>query len=86
MSRVGRHEGEEDGVKSERARMKRLKRQRQDSNLRLQRRSDFESHALDHSATLSLGYRVRDGVKNGVREEGVRARREEASLERGEGV
>ena len=30
------------------------KRQRQDSNLRLQRRSDFESHALDHSATLSL--------------------------------
>ena len=29
------------------------KRQRQDSNLRLQRRSDFQSHALDHSATLS---------------------------------
>ena len=30
------------------------KRQWQDLNLRLQRRSDFESHALDHSATLSL--------------------------------
>ena len=29
------------------------KRQWQDLNLRLQRRSDFESHALDHSATLS---------------------------------
>ena len=29
------------------------KRQWQDLNLRLQWRSDFESHALDHSATLS---------------------------------
>ena len=29
------------------------KRQWQDLNLRLHRRSDFESHALDHSATLS---------------------------------
>ena len=29
------------------------KRQWQDSNLRLRRRSDFKSHALDHSATLS---------------------------------
>ena len=47
---------------------KKKKRQRQDSNLRLQRRSDFESHALDHSATLSL---EREGAKVYKRQQSV---------------
>ena len=38
------------------------KRQRQDLNLRLHRRSDFESHALDHSATLS--YTIIETLRN----------------------
>ena len=36
------------------------KRQWQDLNLRLQWRSDFESHALDHSATLSYKHYINE--------------------------